>query len=204
VLDHLQRDGSLDNTVRREALDAANRFVQDPEALNTASWLVVAKPGAKSKAYDRALLQAEEACRLAPNDGTFLNTRGVAEYRAGHYERALATLTRSEKLNMRPIDLRPMIVAVIGFEAAPETFLAASSIALTGERALRYLAADPGDLAFLAMTHHQLGHQEEAMLAVAQLRETMKQPRWATAEESQALLREAELLMKQQALKSRH
>ena len=48
---------------------------------------------------ERALRQAREACRLEPENGLYLNTLGVALYRAGRYQTALETLTRSEKLN---------------------------------------------------------------------------------------------------------
>ena len=38
------------------------------------------------------MLQAEEACRLEPNNGVFRNTLGVAYYRLGRYEDALKHL----------------------------------------------------------------------------------------------------------------
>ena len=46
-----------------------------------------------------ALRLAEAACRLEPKHGYYVNTLGVAQYRAGQYAEALATLTRSEPLN---------------------------------------------------------------------------------------------------------
>jgi Tfp pilus assembly protein PilF len=49
-------------------------------------------------AYGRALWQAEVACRLAPKNGDYLNTLGVAQYRLCRYQEALATLTRSDQL----------------------------------------------------------------------------------------------------------
>ena len=67
--------------------------------LNNASWTVVAKPGADAAAYRQALLQAEEASRLAPNDHTFLNTLGVAQYRLEKYREAVETLTHSDQLH---------------------------------------------------------------------------------------------------------
>ncbi len=53
-----------------------------------------ASRGAAPEAYRLALQQAEAACRLEPGDGAMLNTLGVAQYRAGHYREAVATLTR--------------------------------------------------------------------------------------------------------------
>jgi tetratricopeptide (TPR) repeat protein len=52
----------------------------------------------------------------------------------------------------------------------------------------------PADLAFLAMTHHQLG-QEEQDHYMKRLREAMNKRRWARDEEAQAFLREAEALL---------
>jgi WD40 repeat protein/tRNA A-37 threonylcarbamoyl transferase component Bud32 len=72
----------------------------DPNyVLNELSWAVVRNPGAAAAAYREALLQAEEACRLVPDDGNIVNTLGVAQYRAGHYQQAVATLLRSDRLN---------------------------------------------------------------------------------------------------------
>ncbi len=50
----------------------------------------------------------------------------------------------------------------------------------------------PGDLAFLAMTQHQLGQKGQARTTLARLREIMAGPRWVvTSEEAKAFLREA-------------
>ena len=38
VLDRLQRDATLNDALRREALSAANQYIPDPEALNKESW----------------------------------------------------------------------------------------------------------------------------------------------------------------------
>ena len=58
-----------------------------------------APPGASAAAYDRALRQAEAACRLVPHDGNYLNTLAAAQYRIGKYHEAVATLKRSGPLN---------------------------------------------------------------------------------------------------------
>jgi Tfp pilus assembly protein PilF len=67
--------------------------------LNRAVWEAVKARDANKDAYVRALRQAEDAAHLAPGNGLILNTLGVAQYRAGRYADALATLTKSEKLN---------------------------------------------------------------------------------------------------------
>ena len=102
-----------------------------------------------------AVRLAQKAVELEPENGHFHNTLGIAQYRAGQYEKALATLTKGNKIK--------------------------------GEF--------PDDLAFLAMTHHQLGQIEEARAALARAQESMKQPQWAGDEELQRFLKEAEALI---------
>jgi hypothetical protein len=55
--------------------------------------------------------------------------------------------------------------------------------------------SQPADLAFLAMTQHQLGQKNEAKAPLDRLREIMKQPRWAQNTEAVGFLREAEELI---------
>jgi WD40 repeat protein/serine/threonine protein kinase len=69
-------------------------------ALNQASSAVVLQPDASAEAYRQALRQAEEACRLAPENGAAVKTLGVAQYRLGQYPAAVETLTRSLTLNV--------------------------------------------------------------------------------------------------------
>jgi WD40 repeat protein/tRNA A-37 threonylcarbamoyl transferase component Bud32 len=53
----------------------------------------------------------------------------------------------------------------------------------------------PADLSFLAMTHYRLGHLEAATAYLAQLRERLKDPRWANHEENLGFLHEAATLI---------
>jgi WD40 repeat protein len=53
----------------------------------------------------------------------------------------------------------------------------------------------PGDWAFMAMSHHQLGETEKAATALSRLRELMQEPRHASDHECQRFLREAETLI---------
>jgi hypothetical protein len=53
----------------------------------------------------------------------------------------------------------------------------------------------PANIAFLAMTQHQLGKKHEAKATLARLRELMKEPPLAKHTESQGFLREAEELI---------
>ncbi len=53
----------------------------------------------------------------------------------------------------------------------------------------------PENLAFIAMSQHQLGKKDEAKATLDRLRTVMKQPRWAKDAEAAGFLREAEELI---------
>jgi WD40 repeat protein/tRNA A-37 threonylcarbamoyl transferase component Bud32 len=55
-----------------------------------------------------------------------------------------------------------------------------------------YSGGSPADLAFLALAHSKLGHKREAQVYLKRLRETAKQPRWASDAETRGFLREAQ------------
>jgi WD40 repeat protein len=55
--------------------------------------------------------------------------------------------------------------------------------------------ATPLDIAFLAMTHHQLGHRDAAGAYLEQLRESMKPERWSSNTWCRMALEEAEALI---------
>jgi WD40 repeat protein/serine/threonine protein kinase len=95
VLATIRADAGLSKLVRQEALKLAETLPENATRLNDASWAVIRQPGGGAAAYQRALRQAEAACRLAPNDANYLNTLGVAYYRVGQYAEAVATLEKS-------------------------------------------------------------------------------------------------------------
>jgi tetratricopeptide (TPR) repeat protein len=99
VIATIRADGSLSEAVRQRALGLTERLQENPARLNSVSWQVVRQLGQSLDAYRRALRQAEVACRLTPQNGDYLNTLGVAQYRLGQYKEALETLTRSDQLN---------------------------------------------------------------------------------------------------------
>jgi hypothetical protein len=98
VLDRLRGDATLDEALRQEALARAERYVQDPLVLARACWAVVGAPGAAPAAYRRALLQAEEACRLEPRTPGYRAALGAAQYRTGDYGGALEMLGEYDPL----------------------------------------------------------------------------------------------------------
>jgi hypothetical protein len=74
----------------------------DTEAYHRASWAIVRQPYLNVLQYHFALLQAEHARRLASDEGPYQTLLGAAQYRAGRYQEALATLTRADPLDSSP------------------------------------------------------------------------------------------------------
>jgi tetratricopeptide (TPR) repeat protein len=127
--------------------------------------------------YTIALGWAEEAVRHDPDNAQILNTLGVAQYRVGAYDKALATLTRSDELDRRPDASRN-----------------GSSTSAPASQPVRSGAADlfhPANAAFIAMAQFKLGHVDEAKASLARLRELMRDTRHAANEEYQAFLADA-------------
>jgi hypothetical protein len=99
VLANLRKDPALSAAERAFALQVAQTTAKDLLCLNAIVWEVVKAPGRDQKAYAPALRLAQAAVQAEPGNGNYLNTLGVAHYRLGDYAKALAVLTRSEKLN---------------------------------------------------------------------------------------------------------
>jgi tetratricopeptide (TPR) repeat protein len=97
MIQRIEQDKSLRSDVRLKAVEMAKQAEEDPVRLNELCWGVVAKPHAAAMEYSLAVKQAEAACRLQPDAGFYLNALGVAQYRVGKYQDALATLKRSDK-----------------------------------------------------------------------------------------------------------
>ena len=99
VIDRLQHDKTLDEPVRKIALQIADsRKWEDADKLQKESWEIVSSPDKDAESYKLSLEKAERANSLEPNDLNILNTLGVAQYRVGAYEDALVTLTKTDKL----------------------------------------------------------------------------------------------------------
>jgi tetratricopeptide (TPR) repeat protein len=114
VLQSIRTNKAISEEVRQEALGLVENWHGFPFGLAHASRETVAKPGADPAAKRLALLRAEEACRLAPDNGVCLNTLGLAQYRLGHFKQAVETLSRSKELNFNgslPADLAFLAMA---------------------------------------------------------------------------------------------
>jgi WD domain, G-beta repeat len=99
VLENLRAQDDLSQPVRARALALAEGYPVDANRLNEVSWNLVRPARVEREAALRAVRLAEGACRLGPENGLYLNTLGVARYRAGQYREALADLDRSLELN---------------------------------------------------------------------------------------------------------
>jgi tetratricopeptide (TPR) repeat protein len=104
MIERIRQERGIGDAVRQQALVLAEHHREDPYQLRVAAWTVVRRPGAAAQEYRQALRWAEAACRLEPAQadplpGPFFTTLGVAEYRAGQYQQALATLMRADQLN---------------------------------------------------------------------------------------------------------
>jgi hypothetical protein len=86
--------------------------------------------------------QAEQACRLVPQDGAFLTTLGAAQYRLGNDREAVATLTLADQLMTR-ID-PSMMVERLAFLALAQHRLGKPEEARTALGRLRLIANQPG------------------------------------------------------------
>jgi WD40 repeat protein len=114
VLERVRTDRTISEPVRREAVAIVERAADDPDRFDAASREILRPPGAPAAEYRNALDWAETACRLDPGRADFETMRGVAQYRLGQFELALATLTRADELWRRhQRDSLPVTVAVL-------------------------------------------------------------------------------------------
>jgi serine/threonine protein kinase/WD40 repeat protein len=67
-------------------------------AINIEAWGLATHPEAKSRNPRQAVELAQQAVELAPKEGLYWNTLGVAHYRAGNYPDSIAALEKSRQL----------------------------------------------------------------------------------------------------------
>jgi WD40 repeat protein/serine/threonine protein kinase len=100
VIDYLETSPTIRPEARDKALTLVDRYREEiaPEVYQQASWAVVRQPYLNIFQYRFALRQAETACRLTRDPGQYRTTLGAAQYRAGKYRDALATLEEADRL----------------------------------------------------------------------------------------------------------
>jgi hypothetical protein len=98
---YLGGPAALGPAARERALALAERYPEegDAEAYDRAAWATVCRPGLNAVQYRFALGQAGAACRLGPDQARYRAALGAAQYRAGQWEEARATLTRAGPLS---------------------------------------------------------------------------------------------------------
>lgn len=88
------KDEWLPDAVKRQAepfIEAAEEE-KSTEEYNAAAWWIVKSPHYNAVQQDIALRQAKAACRLKPDSVNYPTTLGIALYRNGRYQEAVATL----------------------------------------------------------------------------------------------------------------
>jgi hypothetical protein len=120
----------------------------DAEVRNGLAWALALHPGASPRVYDRAASLAREAVAIAPNEGRFANTLGVACYRAKQDAKAIDALHASMRLRDGgdPYDWLFLAMAEHrrGNRPAAREFLARSSAWIRDSR-----SRDPGPIRLL-------------------------------------------------------
>ena len=71
---------------------------QSAVAFNNSAWLLATCADTKFRDPARAVRLANQAVQLAPKEGTFWNTAGVAHYRAGEWQSAIDAIKKSMAL----------------------------------------------------------------------------------------------------------
>jgi hypothetical protein len=101
IVERVQRNSELSDSVRCEALVLAERYVGQPAVLGALSWATVRQQGAKPAQYAVALQRAEEAVQLEPANAALHVTLGIAYYRSGQYQNAANELAQSADASLR-------------------------------------------------------------------------------------------------------
>jgi tetratricopeptide (TPR) repeat protein len=114
VIDYLQKTPTIRPQARQLALALVDRYHEEtnPETYHQESWAVARQPYLNGFQYRFALLQAEHACRLAPDEDRYRAALGAAQYRVGRYQEALASLTHADQPDAsQPVELAFLAMA---------------------------------------------------------------------------------------------
>jgi len=99
VISRLGEDNTIAEPVRSKALRIAKaRIKQDAGTLNWQAWSVIFSTDRSDVEYREALEKFEKAVSYNPNNYRYIAHLGVAQYRVGAYEQAVATLARAGKM----------------------------------------------------------------------------------------------------------
>jgi tetratricopeptide (TPR) repeat protein len=116
VVEAIKIDEGLDANVKQRALAFAHLTTDEPDHVNNTSWLLVRSPRCplhRSIAAAKAMKQITDEKRTV----TYLNTYGVALYRAGDYASAIRVLSESDRGSPSDIAFLAMAYFRIGDRA---------------------------------------------------------------------------------------
>jgi WD40 repeat protein/tRNA A-37 threonylcarbamoyl transferase component Bud32 len=99
VIDSLRGLADLNEEDRVLAIRLAEAREENPKELNAVAWERVRYFRGTPQEFQHAVRIAQAAHQLAPNEGTFLTTLGVAQFLAKRHEEAVETLLRADKMN---------------------------------------------------------------------------------------------------------
>jgi tetratricopeptide (TPR) repeat protein len=136
VLAQVKGHKGITDGVRGQALELAGRFRDEPARFRRASRTVVRYRRAAPALYRQALGWAQTASNLGPDNGPYLTTVAIAQYRLGQYAEALKTLSRAQSLNRVDPSDRP---AELAFLAMAHQRLAHKAEAAAALNRLRHL-----------------------------------------------------------------
>lgn len=165
TLAQIEQLPSLAPEVRQAAVAFARGLGENANWLNSEAWGQVRYPGQPVEQYRKALKCVEAALKYAPGDFAFLNTLGVAQFRLGDFEAAIATLERADSAHDR--------IGVDGESRGPH----------------------PLDGVFASMALARLGRIPEARQRLAAARQLAGDPRYSGDAELGQFLREAEAVI---------
>jgi serine/threonine protein kinase/WD40 repeat protein len=96
TLDDLEKRNDLPDEIRQAALRMARARDPHPKYLASAAWAILRDAERTKDDYAEALRLMEIACRVRPDSTGLRHGLGVAQFRAGQWANALATLTVDE------------------------------------------------------------------------------------------------------------
>jgi serine/threonine protein kinase/tetratricopeptide (TPR) repeat protein len=86
----------------RKAIDESRAVLEkkpdDASTLNNLAWLLATCPDERFRNGSEAVALSKRATELAPRNGCLWNTRGIAHYRVGDWNAAIAALEKSRKV----------------------------------------------------------------------------------------------------------
>ena len=143
---------------------------------------MIQRSGLVAEDYREAFPWVEAASREHPDEGDHLVKLGMAQYRVGDYQKALATLQRAYDLIPEKDDSEEYgkyYGKMVDGEIVEITEEEADNESIEGWRVPDLpkgmgLWAVPADLALLAMTKHQMGQKNEARAHLQELRDYME------------------------------